>query len=215
MKCNPLVLSSIPAYCAAAPDSHTVWKSTTHTTECSVHLDTSAEYSSRWYVHICILCSRVENRGGMTKQSKRRICNERNERVSTFVHVRETGEHPLSSTSEKRTNVPPRLWSVHRFVALWIHLKGDGPRSDFNKPGNSNRRVSLTQNGFLKRPNYNIAEQWWGHQCNPCKTGIAHFHFTLSTSGLLQWLQSSTPLMHRCGLAKERWPDTCIILPWD
>ena len=164
----------------------------------------------------CILYSRVENRGGMTKQSKtRRICNERNERVSTFVHVRETGEHPLSSRSEKRTNVPPRLWSVHRFVALWIHLKGDGPRSDFNKPGNSNRRVSLTQNGFLKRPNYNIAEQWWGHQCNPCKTGIALFHFTSSTSGLLQWLQSSTPLMHRCGLAKERWPDTCIILPWD
>lgn len=110
-------------------------------------------------MYICILCRRVENRGGMTKQSKRRICNERNGRVSTFVHVRETGEHPLSSTSEKRTNVPPRLWSVHRFVALWIHLKGDGPRSDFNKPGNSNRRVSLTQNGFLKRPNYNIAEQ--------------------------------------------------------
>ena len=167
-------------------------------------------------MYICILCSRVENRGGMTKQSKtRRICNERNGRVSTFVHFRETGEHPLSSTSEKRTNVPPRLWSVRRFVALWIHLKGDGPRSDFNKPGNSNRRVSLTQNGFLKRPNYNIAEQWWDHQCNPCRTGIAHFHFTSSTSGLLQWLQSSTPLMHRCGLAKERWPDTCIILPWD
>ena len=125
---------------------------------------------------ICILWSTVENRGGMTKQSKRRICNERNERVSTFVHVRETGEHPLSSTSEKRTNVPPRLWSVHRFVALWIHLKGDGPRSDFNKPGNSNRRVSRTQNGFLKRPNYNIAEQWWGHQCNPWNSAFS-FHF--------------------------------------
>ena len=65
-------------------------KSTTHATECSVHLDTSAEYSSRWYVHICILCSRVENRGGMTKQSKtRRICNERNERVSTLVEKQE------------------------------------------------------------------------------------------------------------------------------
>ena len=83
---------------------------------------------------------------------------QREERASVNS-CRETGEHPLSSTSEKRTNVPPRLWSVHRFVALWIHLKGDGPRSDFNKPGNSNRRVSLTQNGFLKRHNYNIAEQ--------------------------------------------------------
>ena len=84
---------------------------------------------------------------------------QREERASVNS-CRETGEHSLSSTLVRETDErPPRLWSVHRFVALWIHLKGDGPRSDFNKPGNSNRRVSLTQNGFLKRPNYNIAEQ--------------------------------------------------------
>ena len=132
--------------------------------------------------------------GGMTKQSKRRICNKRNGRVSYIPLSVYSGPLWSSCTcvhimGNERTSPP-----VHYGVSIASLHSGSISRamvgrSNFNKPGNSNRKVCLSQYGGWNEPKCStMIRLAYNHRLLlPAKPGIAQFHLVLLTSsGLLQ-----------------------------